>query len=568
MRLNPAVMHEYRHRACDHIVRVEERDCEVAHVLGAREVVHTQDVLRLSPGPDELVSRREAARVGPSLVGGVPEGMVGCGVQGGGRAADAAGTAETGVLGRRFGCCGQGEVGELGVEVEVELGDRFRHGGGGGRVCGGALVADLDVLDLSGGAVGHEDGCGGGEAVLAAAALDSADRAADSAEDRTAGGTAHDAGCETLGGAAGSGEAAETVAGCGRNPTGDGTGSCAGDRAGDGADELGVVLGPLLAVAPEVLAARGGLGPGRVFGRLRADAVPGGRGGFELVGEAVDGVAVGGLVRAGAVADPVVVAVLDLGFDLQQASGVVVAAVQRLVDLLAHLVVEVADVVLVLLVAVAVVPAAGIRAAAGRLLRYPRLESRPAPGPVRSTVGGRCREVDPAVVVEVDGPVAVGVDVRQRVGVGVGVPVGRGGVGDRVVAGGVAVVELAGGGVVPAGGHVDPAAGGLGPAGLVAEVAGGVGGGEDLAEWVVGGGPGQRGPGCREVGDDVGVPVGPGEYRARAGVDADNSARGVAAVGGGAVAGDRVAHAGVGEGTGACALRRVGEDATKGVIRV
>src|SRR6266511_2843466 len=314
----------------------------------------------------------------------------------------------------------------------------------------------------------------------------------DSAEDRTAGGTAHDAGCETLGGAAGSGEAAETVAGCGRNPTGDGTGSCAGDgadsgaleqvagggfgcgaegvgrqgahaepdgaadaadecaaadrgcpplptavgaaggdveavgdgagdgaadragdhgasqradapatggarrpddhaddRTGDGADELGVVLGPLLGVAPEVLAARGGLGPGRVFGRLRADAVPGGRGGFELVGEAVDGVAVGGLVRAGAVADPVVVAVLDLGFDLQQASGVVVAAVQRLVDLLAHLVVEVADVVLVLLVAVAVVPAAGIRAAAGRLLRYPRLESRPAPGPVRSTVGGR-----------------------------------------------------------------------------------------------------------------------------------------------------------------------------------
>src|SRR6266540_2967062 len=372
MRLNPAVMHEYRHSACDHIVRVEERDCEVAHVLGAREVVHTQDVLRLSPGPDELVSRREAARVGPSLVGGVPEGMVGCGVQGGGRAADAAGTAETGVLGRRFGCCGQGEVGELGVEVEVELGDRFRHGGAGGRVCGGDLVADLDVLDLSGGAVGHEDGCGGGEAVLAAAALDSADRAADSAEDRTAGGTAHDAGCETLGGAAGSGEAAETVAGCGRNPTGDGTGSCAGDGAdsgaleqvagggfgcgaegvgrqgahaepdgaADAADECAAAdrgCPPL----PTAVGAAGGdveaVGDGAGDGAAdragdhgasqRADAVPGGRGGFELVGEAVDGVAVGGLVRAGAVADPVVVAVLDLGFDLQQASGVVVAAV-------------------------------------------------------------------------------------------------------------------------------------------------------------------------------------------------------------------------------------------------
>ncbi len=97
--------------------------------------------------------------------------------------------------------------------------------------------------------------------------------------------------------------------------------------------------------------------------------------------------------------------------------------------------------------------------------------------------------LDVAAEVEEAAAVAGRVGGDQRVVAVVGEPVGPGGVRARVVGRGVAAVELAGGRVVPARGHVDLAGGGARPAGLVAEVAGrpGPGSGDDVAERVVGG---------------------------------------------------------------------------------
>jgi len=65
----------------------------------------------------------------------------------------------------------RGEVGQVGVLVEVQSGDRF----GQGRACCGVgdghLVADLDVLDGFGGPVGHQHQGGGIEAVPATGTL-------------------------------------------------------------------------------------------------------------------------------------------------------------------------------------------------------------------------------------------------------------------------------------------------------------------------------------------------------------------------------------------------------------
>src|SRR2546430_10439432 len=119
------------------------------------------------------------------------------------------------------------------------------------------------------------------------------------------------------------------------------------------------------------------------------------------------------------------------------------------------------------------------------------------------------------------GSVAGGVGVGEGVVVGVGVLVGVGRVRHWVVGGGVAVVELAGCGVVPAGGHVDPAAGGFGEGGLVAEVPGHVGGRDQGAQRPVGTGSGQGGAGGGELADQVGVLVGPGQDTGGAGLDPD-----------------------------------------------
>src|SRR2546423_2288339 len=100
-----------------------------------------------------------------------------------------------------------------------------------------------------------------------------------------------------------------------------------------------------------------------------------------------------------------------------------------------------------------------------------------------------------------------GVGVGEGVVVGVGVGVGVDRVRCRAVRRAVVVVELAGGGVVPAGGHVDPAAGGFGEGGLVAEVPGHVGGRDDGAEGPVGAGSGQGGAGRGELAHDVAVLV-------------------------------------------------------------
>src|SRR6266566_4243465 len=78
----------------------------------------------------------------------------------------------------------------------------------------------------------------------------------------------------------------------------------------------------------------------------------------------------------------------------------------------------------------------------------------------------------------------------ERVVLAVGEGVRGGRVGDWAVARAVAAGELAGGRVVPARGHVHLAAGGVGPARLVAEAADLARRGGDVAERIVGGGPG------------------------------------------------------------------------------
>src|SRR5262249_5607188 len=108
----------------------------------------------------------------------------------------------------------------------------------------------------------------------------------------------------------------------------------------------------------------------------------------------------------------------------------------------------------------------------------------------------------------------------------------------------------------------------LGPAGLVAEVAGHAGAGDDGAERPVGGGSGQCGTGGGEVGDDVGVFVGPGQYPGYAGLDADERATWATTVGGAAVPGEGVAGTGVGERERAAARRCVGDDPAEGVVGV
>ena len=74
------VVYEHWYVAGYHIVRVDVGNSEIAHVLGARVVVHRDDVLGLSCWPGELVSRSEVAGVDPLVGGGVSERVMGRGV--------------------------------------------------------------------------------------------------------------------------------------------------------------------------------------------------------------------------------------------------------------------------------------------------------------------------------------------------------------------------------------------------------------------------------------------------------------------------------------------------------
>src|SRR5205823_313878 len=139
------VVNEYWSVAGDHIVRVDVSDGEVVHGLGAGVAVHSDDVHRLMLGADELVSADESAGVDPLACCAVPKGVMCGGVQDRGGTADATGSCSEYPGESRCGWAGYGDVGEIGVEVEVQLGDRFRGGLAGGRVGGGHLIADCDV---------------------------------------------------------------------------------------------------------------------------------------------------------------------------------------------------------------------------------------------------------------------------------------------------------------------------------------------------------------------------------------------------------------------------------------
>lgn len=146
------VMNEKRGGACQHIVRVEVGDGEVACFGGSKFVVADGlDGDGGAVGGEEGVAGLEVGGLGPAGGGDVPVGVV----LGGGEGVGG------GVVGGS-----EGEVGEEGVVGGDDgVDDGFAGGDVGLGVGGQDLVADGDVTDGFGAAVGEEDGCRRWEAV-------------------------------------------------------------------------------------------------------------------------------------------------------------------------------------------------------------------------------------------------------------------------------------------------------------------------------------------------------------------------------------------------------------------
>src|SRR5207302_1311136 len=114
-----------------------------------------------------------------------------------------------------------------------------------------------------------------------------------------------------------------------------------------------------------------------------------------------------------------------------------------------------------------------------------------------------------------------------------------------VEADGVAGGDASGGGVVPAGAHVDSPGGGVGVLVLVSECGLGATRGGDHTEWAVAAGPGQGAGGGVDQGGEVGVQVGDRHRGRRALFGAEQLPAGDVAVERTAIAGDVAAGAGV-----------------------
>jgi len=150
--LRIVIVDEDRVVADDDMVRVGVGDCRVAHFPLVAACLDRHHRGLAAAGYPQLGTRLEVAGVDLCLPVVVPEGVVRCRLHHGGGA----------VAGADL------DVGEFVVGVAVQLGDGFRQRCAGHGVGGHHLVADVDVGDGAGGAVGHQDAGVGGEAVRAA----------------------------------------------------------------------------------------------------------------------------------------------------------------------------------------------------------------------------------------------------------------------------------------------------------------------------------------------------------------------------------------------------------------
>lgn len=149
-------MHQDRRTADDDIVRVELLDGEVVAVgcAGGRLDGCHSGVLAVGAG--EFVARLEVVGADPGVGGGVPEGVVGRGVEGG----------------RVSSACVDGDVEEVVVVVDPDVLDGasaavFAGGGVGGLY----FVADLDLADRLLGSICQEYRGAGVEAALGCTGL-------------------------------------------------------------------------------------------------------------------------------------------------------------------------------------------------------------------------------------------------------------------------------------------------------------------------------------------------------------------------------------------------------------
>src|SRR5947209_5740018 len=97
-----SVVYQYRSVTGYHIVRVDDVDGEVAHLLGAGVAVHADDVEQLPVGSGEPVAGSEIGGVDPLVGRGVPERVIRRGVQ------DRGWTVERPVPGQQEGGKGSG----------------------------------------------------------------------------------------------------------------------------------------------------------------------------------------------------------------------------------------------------------------------------------------------------------------------------------------------------------------------------------------------------------------------------------------------------------------------------